>query len=200
LNIDKNSNGYYEIEFKNSHIMIYIPERKLFVDKYEVSNSQYLKFARENNKEIIPIHFSTLKGYPRSCLEYPAIVSYDEAEAYCSVNGLRLPKEEEWEVIAGKDKGYKYSWGNLEIDDSGKYRSNFESLEDGYIEVAPIKSFENYPSPFGAVNIMGNVSEWVKGKICKGGGYISEKEQLTFEFRSENCLRVGFRCVMDEIK
>ncbi len=191
MKIGKSSQGYYEIEFQNSHTMIYIPERKLFVDKYEVSNSQYLKFAGENNKKIMPIPFSTLKGYPQCCLYYPAIVSYEEAEAYCSANGLRLPTEEEWDIIAGKDKGYKYSW---------EYRANFESIGDGYIEVAPVRSFEDSPSPLGAVNIMGNVYEWVKGKICKGGGYMTEKRKQNFELKSRNCIRVGFRCVMDEIK
>lgn len=195
--IKKNSQDYFEIEFKNSHTMIYVPELKLFVDKYEVSNYQYLKFADENNKEITSIHFSTLEGYPRCCEDYPAIVSFDEAEAYCRANNLRLPTEGEWEIIAGKGKEIKYSWGDMEIDSLNEFRGNFESIKDGYIEVAPVKSFEDYPSPFGAVNIMGNVSEWVKGNVCKGGGYFSEKEKLTFEYRSKNCIRVGFRCVMD---
>ncbi len=196
LKMKKNSQGYFEMEFKNLHIMIYIPEMKLFVDKYEVSNYQYLKYAKDKNVATDVLEFSTLKNYPLCCKNHPAIVSYEEAEEYCKTNKMRLPTEEEWEIIAGRDKG-EYPWGDTGVDDSNLYRANFESLDDGYIDLAPVDSFVEFESPYGVVNMSGNVPEWVTTKLNKGGGFLSEKEELKITSHSEDTAYVGFRCVME---
>jgi len=192
--IRENSYNYFELEYGKGNVMIYVPKLKIFVDKYEVSNAQFLEKKKKNANTI---YFSTLEGYPNNQPGFPAIVTFDEAVKYCNARNVRLPTEEEWEYVAGKNSGKKYSWGDAEIDNLGEYRANYESLADGFIEVAPVRSFEKYPSPFGVVNILGNVSEWVKKRICKGGGYLSEKEDLNFSDKSKDCIRVGFRCVMD---
>jgi hypothetical protein len=45
----------------------------------------------------------------------------------------------------------------------------------------------------------GNVWEWVRGKILKGGNFISEKEDLMIEnnITGENNDERGFRCVKE---
>ncbi len=70
-NIEKNARGFYELEFKNAHRMIYIPGLNLFVDKYEVSNRHYLKFAGSQGNKPRPIKLSTLENYPYCCGEPP---------------------------------------------------------------------------------------------------------------------------------
>jgi hypothetical protein len=194
--VSKNSKGYYKISFENGHRMIYIPQLKLFIDKYEVANSLFIPFAEAN--EIIPeiIKFSEKEHYPYCCEEHPAIVSYKEAVEYCEAKRMRLPTEEEWEIIAGRDSGLNYGWGNS-IVAGGEYCTNFESLDDGYVEIAPVKSFERFLSTFGAVNMIGNVYEWVQGQFCKGGGFLSEAEELAITHRSQDENYVGFRCVME---
>jgi hypothetical protein len=192
----RNTKGYYEMEFKNSHVMIYIPGLELFVDKYEVSNSRYLEFLAYKGHTPENLKFSTLKNYPFCCKNHPAVVSYEQAEEYCRTNKMRLPTEQEWEIIAGRDKG-KYPWGNAEVDESNVYRANFESLDDGYIDLAPVDSYGEFASPYGVVNMIGNVSEWVKAKLNKGGGFLSEKEELKITIHSKDTAYVGFRCVME---
>ncbi|MGE5341131.1 MAG: formylglycine-generating enzyme family protein [Candidatus Omnitrophota bacterium] len=197
--INKNEKGYYEITFKdkNDRVMIYIPDKKLFVDKYEVSCAR----AKQAQIEVNPIAFSApeLTDYPNNCPDYPAIVEYNEAEKYCKNEKLRLLTEEEWEYIAGRSKKFDYCWGNKEVDEDGLNRANFESMNDGYIELAPVVSFEPYPSPYGVINMAGNVAEWVKGKNIKGGDFMSEKKDLkiTSKAMDPSTMYVGFRCVME---
>ena len=200
IDITMNTKGYYELKLKNDHTMIYIPGPKLLVDKYEVSNYQYLRYAIQQNIQVEIIHFSTGKlknNYPYCCEDYPALVTYEQAEEYCKAKGLRLPTVWEWEEIAGKDQGLKYSWGNEEVDENGKYRANFESLDDGYIEVAPVDSYKQFSSPYGVVNLSGNVWEWVRGHLCKGGNFLSEEDELTITNNSKCTTKVGFRCIKE---
>jgi hypothetical protein len=196
VNMNENTKGYYELEFKNTHAMIYIPGMELLVDKYEVANSQYLKFAAEKGYTVEVLKFSTLENYPNGYGNYPAIVSYEQAEEYCNAKGMRLPTEKEWERIAGIEKG-DYPWGDAEADQAKVNRANFESMDDGYIDLAPVDSYAEFASPFGVVNMGGNVPEWVKTKINKGGGFLSEKEELKITAHSGDTAYVGFRCVME---
>jgi hypothetical protein len=176
------------------HLMVYIPELNIYVDKYEVSYSQleeYFKGKREKSR--IPL----IKGLSP---DHPAIVTYEEAREYCRKKGMRLLTNEEWEFAAGRKRGYRYSWGSTESDSGGVYRANYRVFEDGYPLIAPVKSFEEYPSPYGLVNLSGNVWEWVQGKKCKGGGFLSEKKNLhifkSAEERDVDSL-IGFRCAME---
>lgn len=195
----KNSKGYYEVTFKdkNNRVMIYIPGVNIFVDKYEVSNA----LANQGGVQVKPMAFSAedLKNYPNDCPGYPAIMGYEEALTYCKNAGLRLPNEDEWEFIAGKSKGLDYSWGNKKVDDDGVERANYESLKDGFVELAPVNSLETYCSPYGVINMAGNVGEWVIGKTIKGGDFMSEKEDLKIIDKASypDTMHVGLRCVMN---
>jgi hypothetical protein len=186
----KNEKGYYEITFgedNNRHHMIYIPEKGFWIDKYEVSWTKYNEFSTSSSIDY----------------EYPVIVTYEKAEDYCTKYGLRLPKEDEWEYVAGKGK-FTYPWGNESPDKYGIYRANFLGDSDGFDRTAPINSFDKYSSPFGAVNMAGNVWEWVKNKILKGGGSGSAKEYLKIinsrQLENWHWIQEGFRCIKDENK
>jgi tetratricopeptide (TPR) repeat protein len=186
----RNDKGYWEAEF-DGHIMVYIPGLKIFVDKYEVSYALYEKYMKKKRKGLnIPL-IKILSG----C--HPVIVTYKEAIEYCKQMGMRLLTEAEWEVLAGKDMGNIYSWGNEEVDKDDIYRANFKSFKDGNQLIAPVKSYEKFVSPYGLVNLSGNVWEWVQGKKCKGGGFLSEKEDLKISKSAAGEDFVGFRCVKD---
>jgi serine/threonine protein kinase len=198
--IKRNKKGYYEITFDkehNEHIMIYIPQKNIWIDKYEVSNLQFGKFVEA---EKIKLPAKTSSELIRDDNGYPAVVTYEHAEKYCKKHGLRLPKEHEWEYAAGKGKS-DYPWGNQAADKGGVYRANFDSLkngkeEDGFKGTAPVKSFEKYSSRFGVVNMIGNVKEWVQGKISKGGDFFSLKDDLKITGRMTGN-KEGFRCVKE---
>jgi formylglycine-generating enzyme required for sulfatase activity len=89
--------------------MIYIPGKRIWIDKYEVSIRQFREFLEKEKREIPP---QTDSKFFHMGDEYPAVVSYEDAEKYCDRYGFRLPRIDEWEYAAGKEKMYTYPWGN----------------------------------------------------------------------------------------
>jgi serine/threonine protein kinase len=202
--IIKNAGGYYEFTFEdthNGHRMIFIPGKRIWIDKYEVSNKQYRRFLK-----IKPSSSPAANGtkFIHSGDNYPAVVRYGDAEAYCKQYGFRLPRLEEWQYAAGKG-GRIYPWGDDAPDGGGQWRANYDTLEasgekDGFNGTAPVDSFKNFSSPFGALNMAGNVWEWVHGRILKGGGFFSSSDDLKIDKNrvGGNNDKEGFRCIKDE--
>src|SRR5262249_11265509 len=126
--------------------------RDFFLDKYEVTNQQYKRFVDKTGHRP-PGHWAQ-GGYTP---ELPVTqVTWTDAAAYAQWAKRRLPTEAEWEYAArGGNKQYLYPWGN-------EWRDGYANVGLGRQEPAPVTSFENDKSLFGAFGLAGNVSEWVE--------------------------------------
>jgi formylglycine-generating enzyme required for sulfatase activity len=141
------------------------------IDKYEVTNAQYAEFLNaEGNQEEggytwldaddsdVRIHESggvwqVDAGYE----DHPVTeVTWYGARAYCEWQGKRLPTEAEWEKAArGASDTRMYPWGNEDPDCS---RLNYDYCVG---DTAPVGSYPSGASPYGALDMAGNVWEWV---------------------------------------
>jgi serine/threonine-protein kinase len=153
-----------------------------WIDKYEVTNAHYQRFVAEGGytrREFwtetgwqwrIANNISAPQDYNGfSAPDQPRVgISWYEAYAYAQWRAARLPTEAEWEYAARGSEGFIYPWGNT-FDGS---RLNFcdkncpiswadTTADDGYQETAPVGSYPEGASWVGALEMSGNVWEWV---------------------------------------
>lgn len=170
----KNENGFWEAEFEHGIIMVYIPPgeyqmgsgnngnplRSVHLDgywigKHEVTFDQYDQFCEEQG-----VVKPDDEGWGRA--RRPVInVSWLDAIAYCrwlsKKIGLnfKLPTESQWEKAARGTDGRMYPWGNsLPSGDKANFRDSNTKL------TTPVGSYPEGSSPYGVLDMAGNVSEW----------------------------------------
>jgi len=203
-----------------------------WIDQTEVTNAQYnLCLASGICRES---RYRNSDAYNAD--NYPAVgVAWDDAVDYCAWAGGRLPTEAEWEYVAKGVEGYLYPWGdvfdgnNLNFcDQQCSERWADSAMDDGYRESAPVGNYPEGASWVGALDLAGNVWEWVwdwyadytpehqtnpegpengTHKIIRGGAWVSPPEGLRTSYRMDGGgditpttrhPNIGFRCVVPE--
>ena len=141
------------------------PQRKVHLDgywmgKHPVTNTHYAAFVKAIGRQA-PQHWQSGK-IPSGKEHHPVVnVSWEDAAAFCTwasqVTGreVRLPTEAEWEKAARGADGRIYPWGKEAPD---KSRCNFAGNENGTTPVGKYSPLGD--SPYGCVDMAGNVWEW----------------------------------------
>jgi len=159
------------------------------IDKFEVTFAEFNKYDKET-----PV--------PAGKGNYPVSeISYFDAEGYCKSLGKRLPTMPEWEKAARGDDGRKYPWGN-QFDSK-----NANTQESGVGETVAVGSYKGGKSPYGVMDMSGNVWEWVnawaskdkKYRVVMGGSYFEEAGNSTVYSTLKSIpddihSYIGFRC------
>jgi formylglycine-generating enzyme required for sulfatase activity len=140
--------------------MVYL--RDYWIYQTEVTNQQYRQCIQAGACR------GELENYPDDT--YPANNIFRwMALSYCEWAGGRLPTEAEWEKAARGMDGRRYPWGDEPVTGD---RANFcdvnceeegadKSIDDDYGHTAPVGSYPAGASPYGALDMAGNVWEWV---------------------------------------
>ncbi len=126
------------------------------IGRYPVTNAQYAVFLKQAK-------YSPPRGWlgpkaPPGKEQHPVVnVSWYDAVAYCdwlrvqSTRPYRLPTEAEWEKAARGTDGRVYPWGNVWADGRCHHHSD---------TTAPVNAHPEGASPFGCLDMAGNVREW----------------------------------------
>ena len=164
-----------------------------YIDKTEVTNAAYLKFAGETQRALPD-------DFPRDKPDYPVVnVTIEDARAFARWAQKRLPTAQEWEKAARGTDGRLFPWGN-EPDLS---RANINTKQ-----IHPVLDFAGGASPFHALQMVGNVWEFTEdtsepGKVHIRGGSFNESlpenviwDHATVDVGFKNA-NIGFRCALD---
>jgi formylglycine-generating enzyme required for sulfatase activity len=131
------------------------------IDKYEVTVSQYQACntaspstcTAPNTGGTCNWGVGGRESHPINC------VDWNQAKAYCTWAGKRLPSEAEWEKAARGTDGRKYPWGNTGLDCNHAVMSVSPCSNSS---TATVGSKPAGVSPYGASDMIGNVWEWVE--------------------------------------
>jgi formylglycine-generating enzyme required for sulfatase activity len=192
-----------------------------WIDKTEVTNAMYEKCYLSRGCEMHRNNMSETRINYYNNLEYanyPVVfVTWNDAIAYCKWVNSQLPTEEEWEKAARGTDGRPYPWGEEEPTCS---RGKFYTCTG---DTAQVGVYPEGASPYGALDMAGNVVEWVNAwfdrypgnneivtdfgttyKVFRGGAFNFEGPSNKTYYRGGGFIDddyyniLGFRCARND--
>lgn len=189
------------------------------IDKFPVTNAQYHEFLINSGyrpADTVKYLRHWQSGiYKQGQDKYPVVyLSHEDMMAYAKWAGKRLPTQAEWQLAAqGPDKR-KWPWGN---DFHGTFCNN------AFDRPTPVDAFFKGQSPYGAMDMVGNVWQMTNDMyfngtyyfmIIRGGSFYNpdsswwyikggpqplDRTQIMLLVSPgfDRCSTVGFRCVKD---
>ncbi len=158
-----------------------------------VTNADYERFVAESGAAAPP-HWPAPPDHPVT------FVDWDEAAAFCAWAGGRLPTEAEWEKAARGTDGRTYPWGDEEDQSLAAVGAGTK-----HGSTSPVGSHPGGASPYGLLDMAGNVWEWTATeyppgeRVLRGGSFASPGlawARCTMRSHSRPCRRqahIGFR-------
>ncbi len=199
-----------------------VPIKAFYIDKYPVTNEQFKAFLAASHYHPTDDH-NFLKdwtngSFPEGWARKPVTwVSIEDARAYASWAGKRLPHEWEWQYAAQGNDGRLYPWG------TAPDPAAIPQPEKGHDLRGPtdVDAFPKGASPFGVMDLVGNVWQWTdefqdehtRAAIVRGGSHYRPSgsmwyfpQNTTLDQHGKYLLMcpgkdragtLGFRCVKD---
>lgn len=196
--------------------------KSFYIDKYPVTNTEFKKFLDSTHyhpkDDLNFLRDWKDVSYPKGWENIPVTwVSQEDARAYASWAGKRLPHEWEWQYAAQGTDGRLYPWGNEWNDSAVPLLDKSRTMRGP----DPVDGHPTGASPFGVMDMVGNVWQWTeefvdehtRGGILRGGSYyqpqgsiwyfpqaykLDEHGKLLLMSPSmDRSGGVGFRCVVD---
>lgn len=175
------------------------------IDKFEVTWERYSACIAAGECTSVSPEPSTPK-HPVS------FVTHEQATTFCEWDGKRLPSEAEWEKAARGSDGRIYPWGaetpTCELANHTSATSGFACVFGG----SPVGTYPDGASPFGVMDLAGNLSEYTStvgefpgglgtGFVVKGGNFMSfpgslRSSALSLSVATQTNIAIGFRCVL----
>jgi len=139
------------------------------IDKYPVTNAQYYEFLQSSGYRTADTarylrHWE--RGiYKQGQERYPVVyLSYEDMKAYAKWAGKRLPTQAEWQLAAqGTDKR-KWPWGN-------EFHGTL--CNNAFGKTTPVDAFGKGMSPYGVVDLVGNVWQMTNDQYFNGSYYFN---------------------------
>lgn len=151
-----------------------LPKREVtlpgfWIDVTPVTCVQYKRFCDDTGYQ--PPEYWAKGDIPDGQKDHPVVnMSWNDVLSYCSWAGKRIPYESEWEKAARGTDGRIWPWGN-------EYRENCGNIDRGLSAArTPVGSFPENASPYGCLDMAGNIFEWTRDICVQYPGYKEDGE------------------------